>query len=59
MEEPKTTRDAAERLGVSPRMVRKLIKQGLMISVRVGNQHILDEHEINRVARDLYHEVQR
>lgn len=49
-----TTREAAERLGVSPRTVRRLIGAGLLHADRPGYGHLLDAEEVEalRTRRD-------
>lgn len=46
-----TTRDAAHRLGVTERQVRRYAEAGDLIGVRVGNEWRLDPHSVTDFVR--------
>ncbi len=46
-----TTRDAADRLGVSDRRVRALIQAGRVPARRVGRDWLIRPEDLRRVAR--------
>lgn len=45
-----TTAQAADRLGISPRRVRQLIKVGALTARRVGRDWLIDERALVKVA---------
>lgn len=44
-----TTREAAERLGVSMRRVTALIKDGRLPSTQIGREHLIKEKDLELV----------
>jgi excisionase family DNA binding protein len=50
MESLLTTGQAAERLGVSERRVRAMIKAGRLPSQRIGRDHLIREEDLKLVA---------
>lgn len=45
-----TTRDAADRLGIKPRSVVWLIKNGLLTATKHGRDYLIEDAEIDRYA---------
>lgn len=44
-----STTQAADRLGVSPRTVRRLVAEGLLCATRPGYGHLIDAEEVDRL----------
>ncbi|MDQ4120478.1 MAG: helix-turn-helix domain-containing protein [Acidobacteriota bacterium] len=49
MEDLITTREAAEKLGVSMRRVTALIKEGRLPSTQIGREHLINESDLELV----------
>jgi excisionase family DNA binding protein len=47
-----TTKQAAERLGITPGTVVQLIRRGLLTAERFGRDYCLTEQEIDRYQRE-------
>jgi excisionase family DNA binding protein len=45
-----TTKQAAERAGVSERRIRQLIKDGTIDAVKVGRDHLIDPDSLSKVT---------
>lgn len=54
-----TTKDAAERLGVTPQHLRRLIESGQLLAERVGRQYVVDADslEVLRAAREAVAQI--
>ena len=46
-----TTKEAAQILGVTPVRVRQLIKDGRLVAVKRGRDHLLEDREVKRFQR--------
>jgi excisionase family DNA binding protein len=45
-----TVPEAARRLNRDPETIRRWIRSGRLAARKVGTQHVIDEHEIDRIA---------
>jgi excisionase family DNA binding protein len=43
-----TVPEAAERAGFNPETIRRWIRSGRLIATKVGTQHVIDEHDLER-----------
>jgi len=44
--------DAAKALGVTPRQVRNLIAEGLLVAHKVGRDYVIERADLERVPRN-------
>ena len=47
-----TTREAAERLGVTDRRIRAMIADGVLRAKRVGRDHLISERDLAALIED-------
>lgn len=52
MESLRSIQKTAERLDVSPNTIRAWIRQGLLVSVKLGTRRLVAESEIQRVIQE-------
>jgi len=45
-----TVPDAARRTGRNPETIRRWIRAGRLRSVKIGTQHMIDEHDLDAVS---------